>query len=176
MPHQQLHGPSPPTYPPIPLLILTNLAQKLCGTELAFYLSKPKRQRGFRWCLRTRATILAALHADRILPSDTARLPIPRLRAACHILADDPAWAFVLPYFDKLVQHYAAKWVRDAANGELVKWCAAAGCYRWDERQTAGWAEGGVDAVEAWMRQVLGKTDWWEGGSFGCLCRGWERG
>ncbi|KAK1843548.1 hypothetical protein CCHR01_13811, partial [Colletotrichum chrysophilum] len=123
----------------------------------------PKKQRGFRWCVRTRATILFALYADRILPSDTNRLPIPRLRAECNILQHDPAWAFVLPYFDKLVQHHATKWVKEPGNGALVSWCAVSRCYRWDEQQTAEWAHGGVDAVEAWMRQALGKTDWWQG-------------
>ncbi|KAJ0160072.1 hypothetical protein CTA2_8607 [Colletotrichum tanaceti] len=145
-------------------MCLTNNSTKLCGTLLSFYESKPKKQRGFRWCVRTRATILFALYTDRILPSDTNRLPITRLRAECNILADDPAWAFVLPYFDKLVQHYATKWVKEPSNGALVSWSAVSvsGC-QWDERQTAGWAAGGVDAVEAWMRQTLGKTDWWQG-------------
>ncbi|KAL3292593.1 hypothetical protein RB213_012809 [Colletotrichum asianum] len=144
-------------------MCLTNNSIKLCGTLLSFYESKPKKQRGFRWCVRTRATILFTLYADRILPSDTDRLPIPRLRAECNILQHDPAWAFVLPYFDKLVQHYATKWVKEPCNGALVSWCAVSGCYRWDEHQTAGWPHGGVDAVEAWMRQTLGKTDWWQG-------------
>ncbi|KAI8305202.1 hypothetical protein K4K59_012307 [Colletotrichum sp. SAR11_240] len=144
-------------------MCLTNNSIKLCGTLLSFYESKPKKQRGFRWCVRTRATILFTLYADRILLSDTDRLPIPRLRAECNILQHDPAWAFVLPYFDKLVQHYATKWVKEPCNGALVSWCAVSGCYRWDEHQTAGWPHGGVDAVEAWMRQTLGKTDWWQG-------------
>ncbi|KAJ0358253.1 hypothetical protein COL154_009317 [Colletotrichum chrysophilum] len=85
-------------------------------------------------------------------PKEAARLPL-----------HDPAWAFVLPYFDKLVQHHATKWVKEPGNGALVSWCAVSRCYRWDEQQTAEWAHGGVDAVEAWMRQALGKTDWWQG-------------
>ncbi|KAJ4996590.1 hypothetical protein K4K48_008306 [Colletotrichum sp. SAR 10_66] len=150
-------------------MCLTNNSIKICGTLLSFYESKPKKQRGFRWCVRTRATILFTLYAERILPSDTDRLPIPRLRAECNILQHDPAWAFVLPYFDKLVQHYATKWVKEPCNGALVSWCAVSGCYRWDEQQTAGLPHGGVDAVEAWMRQTLGKTHWWQGEQAGLV-------
>ncbi|KAK1570204.1 uncharacterized protein LY79DRAFT_47030 [Colletotrichum navitas] len=147
-------------------MCLNNSSLKLCGDSISYYASKPKKQRGFRWCVRTRATILFQLYCRRHLPSDADQNPfknelIPCLRVKCNILAHEPAWAFVVPYFDSLVRHYATKWVTEARNGSLVTWCQVSG-WQWDENKTSGWV--GVDAVEAWMRRELRKTDWWQRG------------
>ncbi|KAK1957547.1 hypothetical protein LY78DRAFT_592136, partial [Colletotrichum sublineola] len=82
---------------------------------------------------------------------------IPNLRVSCNMVHGDDFASVIGPQFDRLVTHFAKRWVitngivlEDSANGfrfnqELVERCF-----------------GNIDSIERWLRDDMGKLDWWE--------------
>lgn len=72
----------------------------------------------------------------------------------------------VHPNFDKLVTHYARRWV--LKNGLCKSDNSNDGTLFWDPEIVRTWFETAQD-VELWLRK-MGKKSWWENGmSSSCL-------
>lgn len=135
--------------------------QSVCRTPVQYYRDNPKAS--FRWCLSTYALILYYLVGGNHLPSavddqDFRHKFIPFIRKICNMDQGDWFASVVHPSFDKLVTHYARRWV--LKNG-LCK-SREMDTFFWDP-ETVGLWFGTVQDVELWLRK-MGKKSWWENG------------
>ncbi|OBR01977.1 hypothetical protein CH63R_14549 [Colletotrichum higginsianum IMI 349063] len=119
---------------------------------------------GVSWCVRVRAEILRAIVANQCLPPHVnhpnfeARF-MPCVQIACNMVHGDDFASVVRPHFDRLVKHYARRWV--VANGIVLEDKSVADRFRFNQELVAR-CFGHVDTIERWLRQDMGKLDWWE--------------
>ncbi|KDN71786.1 hypothetical protein CSUB01_12119 [Colletotrichum sublineola] len=142
-------------------MCLNNSYQTVCGISVDWYREAGPRA-GVAWCVRVRAEILWAIVTSQCLPPCVNHPEfkgrfIPNLRVSCNMVHGDDFASVIGPQFDRLVTHFAKRWVitngivlEDSANGfrfnqELVERCF-----------------GNIDSIERWLRDDMGKLDWWE--------------
>ncbi|GJD05483.1 hypothetical protein ColKHC_14308 [Colletotrichum higginsianum] len=135
----------------------------VCGVSIDYYRQAGPRS-GVSWCVRVRAEILRAIVANQCLPPHVnhpnfeARF-MPCVQIACNMVHGDDFASVVRPHFDRLVKHYARRWV--VANGIVLEDKSVADGFRFNQELVAR-CFGHVDTIERWLRQDMGKLDWWE--------------
>ncbi|KAI8152831.1 hypothetical protein K4K50_009086 [Colletotrichum sp. SAR 10_71] len=148
---------------------MQNLRQFVCGVKVEWYRDQG-RSRGVSWCVRSRAHILRAIVAAQCLPHhvdhpDFEGRFLPDVRIACNMTHGGDFARLIRPHFDRLVKHYAKKWV--TANGPVVLKDTVVingnGTeeYRFNQ-ELVDRCFNDVDAIERWLRFDLGKQDWWD--------------
>ncbi|KAL3303789.1 hypothetical protein RB213_001162 [Colletotrichum asianum] len=156
-------------------MCLGNSDQFVCGVKVEWYRDQG-RSRGVSWCVRSRAHILRAIVAAQCLPHhvdhpDFEGRFLPDVRIACNMTHGGDFARLIRPQFDRLVRHYAKKWV--TANGPVVlKDTVTINAIVTEEyRFNQGLVDrcfNDVDAIERWLRVDLGKQDWWDKGEPRC--------
>ncbi|KAI8156600.1 hypothetical protein KHU50_009805 [Colletotrichum sp. SAR 10_65] len=154
-------------------MCLGNSDQFVCGVKVEWYRDQG-RSRGVSWCVRSRAHILHAIVAAQCLPHhidhpDFEGRFLPNVRITCNITHGGDFARLIRPHFDRLVKHYAKKWV--TANGPVVlKDTVVINGNSTEEYQfnqeLVDRCFNDVDAIERWLRVDLGKQDWWDKGEF----------
>ncbi|KAF4829518.1 hypothetical protein CGCSCA4_v014572 [Colletotrichum siamense] len=150
-------------------MCLGNSDQFVCGVRVEWYRDQG-RSRGVSWCVRSRAYILHAIVAAQCLPHhvdhpDFEERFLPDVRIACNMTHGGDFARLIRPHFDRLVKHYAKKWV--TANGPVVLKDTVVingnGTeeYRFNQ-ELVDRCFNDVDAIERWLRVDLGKQDWWD--------------
>ncbi|KAK1749448.1 hypothetical protein QBC47DRAFT_151783 [Echria macrotheca] len=138
-------------------MCFNNSAQVVCGTPLSYYRENPKR--AIRYCVRTLATVVFELVKQNKGPHSVSSAEftnrfLPDLRVRCRMAHGADFAAVVQASFEKLVDHYARKWL--VQNRVCV--VEDYGSVSWNQSITSLFDT--VDDVEAWLRS-LGKEDWW---------------
>ncbi|TQN64869.1 hypothetical protein CSHISOI_10548 [Colletotrichum shisoi] len=140
-----------------------NSYQTVCGVSIDYYRQAGPRS-GVSWCVRVRAEILRAIVANQCLPPHVnhpnfeARF-MPCVQIACNMVYGDDFASVVRPHFDRLVKHYARRWV--VANGIVLEDKSVANGFRFNQELVAR-CFGHVDTIERWLHQDIGKLDGWE--------------
>ncbi|GKT67453.1 hypothetical protein ColTof4_14380 [Colletotrichum tofieldiae] len=144
-------------------MLLNNSYQTVCGISIDYYRQAGPRA-GVSWCVRVRAEILRAIVASQCLPPhinhpNFNRHFVPGLRIACNMVHGDDFASVVGPQFDRLVKHYAKRWV--VVNGIVLEDKSVADGFRFNQ----GLVErcfNDFGAIERWLQDDKGKLDWWE--------------
>ncbi|KAI8269363.1 hypothetical protein K4K58_002011 [Colletotrichum sp. SAR11_239] len=120
-----------------------------------------------QFCVRSRAHILRAIVAAQCLPHhvdhpDFEGRFLPDVRIACNMTHGGDFARLIRPHFDRLVKHYAKKWV--TANGPVVlKDTVVINRNSTEEYQfnqeLVDRRFNNVDAIERWLQVDLGKQD-----------------
>ncbi|KDN68292.1 hypothetical protein CSUB01_11211 [Colletotrichum sublineola] len=155
---------------PIPLPtqtvnVLTNFRvwQTVCGVSIDYY-RQAGPQSGVSWCVHVRAEILRAIVANHCLPPHVNHPNfqgrfMPSVRIACNMVHGDDFASVIGPQFDRLVKHYAKRWV--VANGIVLEDKSVADGFRFNQELVAR-SFNDVASIERWLRDDMGKLDWWE--------------
>ncbi|KAK1566398.1 uncharacterized protein LY79DRAFT_663755 [Colletotrichum navitas] len=137
--------------------------QTVCGISIDYYRQAGPRA-GVSWCVRVRAEILCAIGANQCLPPYVNHLNfqgrfMPNVRVACNIIHGDDFASVIGPQFDRLVKHYAKRWV--VVNGIVLEDRSVANGF-WFNQELVERCFNSVGAIERWLRDDMGKLDWWE--------------
>lgn len=157
--------PGCPLHNPQTVSIFTNVRvrQTVCGISIDYYRQAGPRA-GVSWCVRVRAEILHAIVTNQCLPPHVNhpnfRGPfMSSVRVACNMVHGDDFTSVIGPHFDRLVKHFAKRWV--VANGVVLEDKSVADGFRFNQ-ELVGRCFNDVGAIELWLRDEMGKLDWWE--------------
>ncbi|KAL0929261.1 uncharacterized protein CTRU02_215802 [Colletotrichum truncatum] len=145
-------------------MCLNNSYQTVCGVSVDHYRRAGSRA-AIAWCVRVRAQVLRAIVADRCLPPHVDHpnfeaFFMPSVRVDCNMVHGGGFSSVVRPQFDRLVKHYAKRWV--IANGVVIKDTnEVPNRFRFNQELVDRCFKD-VDSIEHWLREDLGKLDWWE--------------